>query len=136
MPVKYQRRSDGTTGVIPENVFINIYATATDATRGIWIADADYELVSLRSRFTTASTSGTLMISKAPSGTAVGTNTDMLTATVALSGTANTNASGTPHGTKATRTILRGQALVAEIAGTMTNLAGHFATVALKALDN
>jgi len=45
-------------------------------------------------RFGTASSSGTLDIKKAASGTATSSGTSILTSTISLAGTANTNVSG------------------------------------------
>jgi hypothetical protein len=90
-----------------------------------------YSLVSASVRFGTASTSGTLQIERTPSGTAVGSGTNLLAGTLALSGTANTVASQFPSASlsAANQILTPGDALSLIFAGTLTNLANAVVTV-------
>jgi len=54
-----------------------------------------YQLTGLSLRYSTASSSGTVMIEKTPSGTGSGSGTNLLAAAVSTSGTANTAYYGT-----------------------------------------
>lgn len=94
-------------------------------------------LVGVVVRFGTASSSGTLQIEETPSGTAVGSGTNLLTTTVSLAGTPDTNtfgvvaniaggASGFPG-----NTIPAGNSISAVIAGTKTSLANCTITLYL-----
>jgi hypothetical protein len=89
------------------------------------------ELVSLRATWTTGSTSGTVKVVKAASGTAIGSGTDM-SGTATLAGTANTPVSGTPSSTVASRQAAAGNQIGFVFAGTMTNLAGGVVTATFR----
>lgn len=112
-------------------------ATATGTT--IWTAPASpslngqYKFVWATVRFHVASTSGTLQFEKAPSGTAPGGGTNLLQATMSLSGTIDTpvdsSGSAAPVTNPNTLTFSAGDALNLVIAGTMTNLANGMITV-------
>lgn len=92
-----------------------------------------YSLVEVGVRFGTASTSGTLQIERTPSGTAVGSGTNLLTGTVSLAGTTNTVVSGFPSSTVsfANQVLAPGDSLSLIFAGTLTNLANAVITVAV-----
>lgn len=98
----------------------------------LFIADTDYELLSVQTAFETASTSATLMLTQCANGTAVASGTNMLSATMALSGTAATNATGSLSAASAARKLPKGYGLGAKFAGTTTNLAGATITVVLQ----
>ena len=115
-------------------IHIPIPLTATDATRTVFIANSPVKVKALSKIFTVASTSGTLTISKDTGTGAPGSGTALLTAAVALSGTANTVGNGTlisTAGADATLTLAAGDRIAIVIAGTMTGLAGGVATISL-----
>ena len=110
---------------------------ATDATNQIvFVAPFDCELDSVQSRHRTASTSGTMDVVRAASGTAVSAGTSLLTATMSLSGTADTNVSGSLSSSIGGKTITKGQALGLVFGGTLTNLVDLDVTVLLRQLKN
>lgn len=112
-------------------IFINTALVAASATQSIFVATRPVRVKALSRTFGTASTSGTLQLEKIPSGTANASGTNLLTGTVALSGTTNTVASGTLIGTVASLTLAAGDRLGFVIAGTMTNLANCMVSVAV-----
>lgn len=103
---------------------------ATDVTAAQWIADVRCRIVGVVRRFRVASTSGTLQVERLANGTQPGSGVVQLTGTVALSGTADTNASGTLIAVPEIFEI--GQALGFVIAGTMTNLLGCICSVQME----
>lgn len=121
-----------------ESVTLSNIAAAGAVNQVLWTTPANpsaatgalplgkYSLVEVSVRFSTASTSGTLQIEKTPSGTAVGSGTNLLTSTVSLAGTTNTVVYGFPSATVASAsTILSGgDSFSAIFAGTLTSLAG------------
>lgn len=126
-----------TTGV-PGEVQVNgnsgtmhipVALTATDVTRTVFIATRPCRLKAVSTIFGTASSSGTLQLSKDTGTTAAGAGTALLTGTIALSGTANTVSTGTLSSTVATITLATGDRIAIVIAGTMTGLVGGFATI-------
>lgn len=126
--------STGTPGEVQVNgnsqlIPINIAFTATDATRRVFIATRPMRIKAVSSEFTTASSSGTWTVEKTPSGTAPGSGTVLLSAVIALSGTANTPANGTVLSTIATITLAAGDSISIVVAGTMTNLVGGVGTI-------
>lgn len=76
----------------------------------------------------------TVMLKKVPSGTAAGSGTDCLSAGISCKATADTNQSGTLHGTPANYTMAAGDSLAVVLTGTPTALAGFNLTVDLAAV--
>ena len=103
-------------------------AAATAANYGsFFIADAAMELIEAVERHETAGSDGgavTLMVTKVPSGTAKGAGTDMLAAGVDLKAVADTNITGTLHGTQANLQLAAGDAVALVTTGTLTAVAG------------
>lgn len=102
---------------------------ATAANFGVcfFTAKRPMQLVAVNERHSTAGSDGgavTAMVKKVPSGTAVGSGTDMLSAGISLKGTADTNAAGTLHGTTANLQLAAGDSLAVALTGTPTSLAG------------
>lgn len=127
----------GATATAGGNIIQNaepivIYASATTVSQAVFIADGNYELVSVQEVHTTASSSGTLQIEKLTTTTAPGSGTVMLTGTISLAGTANTVLSGTLVTNNATLRLASGNRLGIVIAGTMTSLAGSVIQITLK----
>lgn len=91
------------------------------------------EVVSVRARFSAAGGAGAAVgLKKAPSGTGTDAGTDVLASNIALTGTANTNVSGTLHATVANRKLAAGDSLGAVDAGTLTGLTDLVIIVELK----
>lgn len=92
-----------------------------------------YRLVYVVATFGTASTSGTLQVEKATSTQAIGAGTNLLQATISLSGTANTpvdsTGSAAPITNLSTRTFAAGDRCNLILAGTLTNLANCSVTL-------
>ena len=121
---------DGTTRDVGP-IVVNLPAVAATASQWVMTAPVALELVSLRATWTTGSTSGTVKVVKAASGTAIGSGTDM-SGTATLAGTANTPVSGTPSSTVASRQAAAGNQIGFVFAGTMTNLAGGVVTATFR----
>ena len=95
------------------------------------------ELVECVERHSTAGNDAgavTGMLKSVPSGTAAGSGTDMLAAAISLKGTADTNASGAPHGTFGNRLLRPGESLAFVLTGTPTAVAGLSVTAHLRPL--
>lgn len=142
MANKFVRRSDGTTGSIPHDVVVNVgplqAAGATDQivfTAGPNTNDV-YELVGVAATFGTASSSGTLQVEKCASGTAAGSGTDLLSATISLAGSAATPVFGSLSSTRSDRILVRGNQLALDFGGTVTNLANLYVSIYLKRLQS
>jgi len=73
---------------------INGINAAQAVSKTVWNADADYQLLGVTARFKVTSTSGTLMLEHAPSGTVVGSGNAMLAAVMSLAGTAEVPVNG------------------------------------------
>lgn len=126
--------STGTPGEVQVNggsglISFPLAFTATDATRGFAVVTRAMRLKSASSAFTTASTSGTWTVEKLTGTTAPGSGTALLSAPVALSGSANTVANGSLIATVASLTFAAGDRIGIVIAGTMTNLVGGIGSI-------
>lgn len=120
---------------IPHFLLNKHIPNATDATNQIvFIAPWDCELVSVQARHRVASSSGTMDVVRADSGTAISAGTSLLTGTMSSAGAADTNVSGVPSNNIAGKTITKGQALGLLFGGTLTNLADLDVTVLLRQL--
>lgn len=94
-----------------------------------------WKAVSVTERHQTAGSDAgavTVMVTKVPSGTAKGSGTDMLSAGINLKATADTNQSGTLHGTAANYTGAAGDAVALVTTGTLTAVDGVTVTVELQ----
>lgn len=106
---------------------------ATNATNQILIiAPFDLKLISVQTRHRTASTSGTMDVVKAASGTAISAGTSLLTATMSNAGAADTNVSGSLKTGIGDLHVPKGTALGLLFAGTLTNLVDLDVTVVLR----
>lgn len=91
-----------------------------------------YSLLGVGVRYATSSTSGTVMVEKTPSGTAMGSGTNLLAAAVSTSAaTLNTTYYGTPLTSVAAANSLisNGDALSILFAGTQTSLTNLVVTL-------
>lgn len=116
--------------IVPQHFYVNFNipagAAAADYDGNIPIPDAAV-LVSVTERHQTAGNDAgavTLMVKKTPSGTAKAAGTDCLSAGINLKATADTNQSGTLHGTPANYTFAAGDAVSLVLTGTPTAVDG------------
>jgi len=128
---------DGTVRAFSEYFHVTQVLTGTEPATAanygpFWIAPFACTVVGVKCRFETASSSGTLMINKAPSGTATDSGTAVLASTMSTAGSANTNVTGTLHATASNLDLAAGDALGLVDGGTLTSSAGLTVTVTLK----
>ena len=112
-------------------------ATAANYTAPFFIADRSYEIIEVRERHETAGSDGsavTVDVYKVPSGTAPASGTSVLTTTMNLKATANTNQSGSVTATISNKRIARGDSLALVTSGTLTSVAGVTVSVLIKAI--
>ena len=116
--------------IVPQHFYITFNipagAAAGDYDGNIPVPDAAV-LVSVTERHQTAGNdagSVTLMVKKTPSGTAKASGTDCLSAGISLKATADTNQTGTLHGTPANYTFAAGDAASLVLTGTPTAVDG------------
>jgi len=109
--------------------------TATSTSQVLFTVPYPIQLLGVVERHGTASSSGTLQIEETPSATAVGSGTNLLTGTISLAGTADTNLFGTiatltggASGFPGT-TVPAGNSVSAVIGGSMTSLANATVTI-------
>ena len=96
-----------------------------------FIATRPYEVMEVHAVWSTASTSGTLMVERLQGTTAEGSGDDVLTSTIDMSGTANTVVSRKTTDLQ-NRQLATGDRLALEDGGTLTNQANLVVTVLLK----
>lgn len=89
-------------------------------------------VVSVKERHSAASTSGTVDVKKAPSGTSIAGGTSVLSGTISTAGAANTNVAGSLSATIANTKLAAGDSLGCVSGGTLTNLANLVVTVELR----
>lgn len=99
-------------------------ATADMVNQAVFIADRDYVLTGVNAIWETASSSGTLQISKATGTQACGSGTSLLASTINTAGTANTVTAGTLTATAANLLIASGNRVCMVVGGTLTSQAG------------
>lgn len=116
------------------NVVVNytIAAAADHITSNIFVADRAYQLVSVEAAHVTASTSGTLQITKCTGTQDPGSGVNMLTSTISTAGTANTVVSGTLSATAANTALADGDRIALVTGGTATNIVGAVVTIVLR----
>lgn len=114
-------------------IFVSGEYTASSVDKAIFVAPRACRVVGVTLRVTAAGTDAgavTLMLEKVPSGTAIGSGTDLLSATLNLKGTANTNQTGSLSTTAGALDIAAGQSIGIDFTGTLTSATG-VVTVAL-----
>lgn len=105
-------------------------ASSTSLTAWVPPSNDSYVLEGVAVSFGTASTSGTLQVEYAPSGTATGSGTNQLTGTVSLAGTANTPVFGTVISAPTVATS--GGRFNIILGGTLTSLANCTVTLTFR----
>jgi hypothetical protein len=133
MGVNIRQDDDGYMGLVGTDaddgpfVFATAEYTASSIDKSFYIATRAVRVVAVTLRVTAAGTDAgavTAMIEKVPSGTAIGSGTDILSATVNLKGTANTNAAGALSTTAGALDLAAGNSLGLDLTGTMTAATG------------
>lgn len=110
--------------------------TASSASQPLFTVPSDgctWQICAVSTRFTTASSSGTLQVEIAGAGIAVGSGTNQLSSTISLAGTANTTVNGTVIASPTT--VAAGSSVNLVLAGTLTSLAGCLVTVVLQRIS-
>lgn len=128
---------DGTQRALPETFSVTAVLggsqPATSANYGYFYrAPYGVEVVSVKARFGTASSSGTVTVKKVPSGTAIASGTAVLASAMSTAGTADTDVAGTLSSTAADTKLDAGDALALVSGGTLTSGANLIVTVELK----
>lgn len=101
----------------------------------LFTAPVAMTITGVKVAYSTASTSGTLTLSKDTGTTAAGAGTAILASTVSLAATANTGYSGALVTTEDTLVLDAGDRLGLVLAGTLTNLDGLIVSVDYRAID-
>lgn len=108
-------------------------APVTAANYGVFYrAPYGVEVVAVTARFSTASSSGTVDVKKAPSATAIGSGTTVLASVLSTAGAADTDVVGTLSATAANRKLAKGDVLGLVNGGTLTSLANLVISIELK----
>jgi hypothetical protein len=148
MAVKYMRRSDGTTGTIPEDVTIDVLldaATAVD--RDVWVSNGNYKLVGIKTTHAVVGGASAavrprkITDTSAPGAAAGATVKEVTTAIIDLTLAANTVRTPTLVATQADLRFKSGDRLALDASGTMTGLVGlcvsfFFKKVEVQGADN
>jgi spore maturation protein SpmB len=129
MAVRYQRRSDGTTGTLPQDVIVNFnYDIAGNAVdQNIFIADTHYEVVKVLFVPTIAGTDASAVSADVKKVTGTDTpasGTTVLASTLDLKGTINTVVDRALTTTVANRKITTGNRIAVDFTGTLTAAVG------------
>lgn len=96
-----------------------------------FVASRPYEIMEVRAVWSTASTSGTLMVERLQGTTAEGSGDDILASTIDMSGTANTVVTRKTTDLQ-NRLLDAGDRLALEDGGTLTNQANLVVTILYK----
>lgn len=140
MAVKFQRRSDGSTGTIPEDVVITVPLLAASVDNDVWVSNGNYMVVGFKEahdvvggasaavrprKITDTSRSGAV---------ASGTVKELTTANIDLTASINTVRTPTLVSTRADLKFKSGDRLALDFSGTLTGLVGYL-TIYLKRLE-
>lgn len=123
--------------IVPQHFYVPLGtpagAAAADYDQLVIVPEAS-EVVSVTERHAGAASSGptTVMVKKVPSGTALASGTDTLSAGIDLTATVDTNQSGSLHGTPANYQLAAGDSLGLVTTGTLTGVDAVAVTVKLK----
>jgi hypothetical protein len=124
--------------IVPQAITVQsgIIDSTYDADRFIWTADAAYQVTKVEviaSAIENSSATTTLMVEKVPSGTAIGSGTDILAAALNLKTgvTANTKAAPALHATAANLQLAAGDSLALDFTNALTEFVGCV-TITLK----
>lgn len=103
---------------------VTYYFGPTPIDTPFWVAPYACTVTSISFRPVASAAGATLVVKKAPSGTAVASGTALHSNNFTLDGTANTNQAGTLSATAAARDLAAGDALGIDVTGTTTNATG------------
>jgi len=138
-PVTGTNESFTARSVLTENdneVYTFYFSAAEDCADGyLMIANYSYVVDSVKAKFTTTSSSGTIDIKVCDDGEAISSGTSVLASTMSIAGSADTNVSGSLTTTQANRKIAKGQSLAIDFGGTTTSIAGLVVTVVLRRVN-
>ena len=120
----------------PVYVSVSVFATE-DTDTFIFTADRPYEVVEIIEVHSATDAAGTVEIEKVPSGTAIGSGTDIQASTFDIGSTANTPVhktvgNGGLSTTRSDRQLARGDSLALDYAGTLNDTYQGAVTVVLK----
>lgn len=127
----------GFFGAIPPVMYVIAGTSATASinfSAPLFIADRNYEVIGVTERHEVAAVDGGLQVKKAPSGTSTSSGSDVLSSSINLTTTANTNQSGGLTGTRANLTIIKGDSVGLAATGLLTALQGVTVSVQLQAI--
>ena len=130
MPVKFLRRTDGSTGTIPEDLTFTVPAVAASVDVDVWVSNGNYKLVGIRTTHSVAGGASAaarprkITDTSAPGAAASGT---VLELAAAIDFTASANVVRTPVLTAlaSTTRFKAGDRLALDFSGTLTALVGH-----------
>lgn len=128
-------QSTGLQDTIAATMFVPGGVAAGDFDGRLFQADRAYEVVAVREQHQTAGSDAgavTVMVKKAPSGTAKASGTDILAAGINLKATADTIQSPALHATATNYQLAAGDSLGLVTTGTLTAVDGVSVTVYLK----
>lgn len=120
----------------PVYVTAKIFA-AEDTDQYVFTADRKYEVVSIAVVLSAGDASGTLIVEKVPSGTAIGSGTDLHGSAFDLNATADTPVQKTVSNgglvsSQATRTLVSGDSLGLDFDGTLNDTFQGAITIVLQ----
>lgn len=133
MGVNLQQDDEGYMGLVGKDADAGafIIATgeylATSVDKVIFVAPRAMRVTNVILRVTVAGTDGgavNVMVEKVASGTAIGSGVDVLSATLNLKGTANTNQTGALSAVAGALDLAAGDCLALDFTGTMTLATG------------
>ena len=107
-------------------------AAATCADGHLMVANYNYIVHEVKCKFATASTSGTVDIKICDDGEAISSGQSVLSSTMSIAGTVDTNVTGTLSTDSSNRIVNPGQSIAIDFAGTLTNIAGLTVTLVLR----
>ena len=107
-------------------------AIANTVDTHLMIANFSYAIDSIKAKFVTASTGGTVDVKICDDGEAISAGTSVLASTMSIAGANNTNVVGSLTTVQADRKLSRGQSLAIDFDGTLTSIAGLTVTVVLR----
>ena len=139
MAVKWTRRRDNTSGIIPQDVTLTVQIDANSVDENVWIADGPYEIVGASEVHAVAGNDASAVtadVVKITSTDAPGSGTTMLASTFDLKGTANTVVDKALTTTLANRKVVSGNRIGINFGGTLTTLAGGVIVIRLKQLSS
>jgi hypothetical protein len=142
MAVKFLRRTDGTTGTIPEDVIVAVSLDAAQAVdRDVWVSNGNYMLVGIKTTHAVVGGASAavrprkITDTSAPGAAASATVKELTTAVIDFTASVNTVRTPTLVSTKADLKFKSGDRLALDASGTVTGLVGGAVSFYLKRLE-